>query len=376
VYALRLHLLAFTVVVTSVAGGTDLPKTNLSDSGLRGSVKQCIEQTIYPADGTIPERSFTQTSIYSPGGRLLQSHMKYSSGPDYVTTYTYDAAGHLLSQSSGPDASSGTEKSDTTYTYDDKGQLLSVSSSTGNGTVTYEQDEHGRKSRLEHYPVFNLGPNTGIGAIQWENGDLQFAPPSGGTVTTIYDEHDRPVEGQVNDASGRLMMRIVRTYDQQGRIQDDKLIPEDMEGNVPQELGGQLNDAQKKALAKFMGNAFATGESGYRYDSQGRVVEKHRTGGVFGDELTKITYNDHGDVSEEASVRIETPDWGTEFGMDEVGNMVPVSESKKPEPSQTETRYTYEYDAQGNWTKKTMSVRQQQGEFKASTIINRTLSYY
>jgi YD repeat-containing protein len=374
--ALPLCLVASAVLLTSAAGGSDLQKTSTSDSGLRGPVRQCIERTTYPADENLPERGFTSTSLYSPGGWLLQSRTEYSSGPAYVTTYTYDAAGHLLRKSSGSDDASGAGKFDTTYNYDDKGQLHSASSGTGSPDLTYDRDENGRKRRVEHFPVFPNAPNTGIAAMPWENSDVLFPPPSGGTVTTVYDERDRPVEGQISDASGRLMMRIVRTYDPQGKIQGDKLIPEDMQGAVQNELFGQMNDAQKKAIAKFMGNAFASGESAYKYDSEGRVVEKRLTRGAMGDELTKTAYNDHGDVSDEVTVSTPAPDLDAEFGIDEHGNMVPVTHPEAQDPSQNEVRYSYEYDAQGNWTKKTMSTRQDKGRFRDSTVIMRTLSYY
>lgn len=39
------------------------------------------------------------------------------------------------------------------------------------------------------------------------------------------------------------------------------------------------------------------------------------------------------------------------------GNMAWVSESKAPGPSRTEILYGHEYDAQGNRTEKTTSVR-------------------
>jgi hypothetical protein len=253
IQALPLCLFASAILLTSSAGGSDLQKTSASDSGLRGPVRQCIEQTTYLANENVPEHSFTNTSVYSPGGWLLQSRMEYSSGPAYVTTYTYDAAGHLLRKSAGSDEPSGAGKSDTTYNYDDKGQLRSASSGAGSLDLSYDRDGNGRKRRVEHFPVFPNLPSAGIAAMPWENSDVLFQPPSGGTVTTLYDERDHPVEGQISDANGRLMMRIVRTYDRQGRIQGDKLIPEDMQGAVPEELVGQMNDAQKKAIAKFMG---------------------------------------------------------------------------------------------------------------------------
>ena len=374
--ALPLCLVASAILLTSSAGGSDLQKTNASDSGLRGPVKQCIEQTTYLADENLPERGFTSTSVYWPSGWLLQSRMEYSSGPAYVTTYTYDAAGHLLRKSSGSADQSGTGKIETTDNFDDKGQLRSASSGTGSLDVSYDRDGNGRKRRVEHLPVFPNAPNTGIAAMPWENSDVLFPPPSGGTVTTLYDERDRPVQGQISDANGRLMMRIVRTYDQQWKIQGDKLIPEDMQGAVRDELFGQMNDAQKKAIAKFMGNALASGESAYKYNAEGRVVEKRLARGVMGDEIIKIAYNIHGDVSDEVTVGMENPDWRAEFGMDEHGNMIPVTHPEAQDPSQNETRYSYEYDAQGNWTKKTMSTRSGQGELKTSTVVHRTLTYY
>jgi hypothetical protein len=94
--ALPLCLFASAILLTSWAGGSDLQKTNASDSGLHGPVRQCIEQTTYLADENVPERGFTSTSVYSPGGWLLQSRMEYSSGSAYVTTYTYDTAGPSL----------------------------------------------------------------------------------------------------------------------------------------------------------------------------------------------------------------------------------------------------------------------------------------
>jgi len=99
--ALPLCLFASAILLTSSAGGSDLQKTSASDSWLRGPVSQCTEQTTYLADEDVPERSYTNTSVYSPRGWLLQTGTGRSSGPDYVTTYTYDTAGHLLKIASG-----------------------------------------------------------------------------------------------------------------------------------------------------------------------------------------------------------------------------------------------------------------------------------
>ena len=371
-----LLLIASTIILSGLAGGATVEKTKATDSGLRGPLRRCIEKTTYLADGTLGDRSFTIVSLYSTSGWLLERRSEQSFGPDYVTTYSYDAAGRLLNSSHGLDGSDETKSVGRAYSYDDKGHLLSVRTDTGNVAVRYENDGSSPARRVEQLPVFIPAPNTGIGAIQWEDSELQFAPPSGGAVTTLYDKEGRPVEGQVTDSDGRLMLRIVRTYDTKGRVQSDKMTPEDMAGNVPAELTGQLNEAQQRAIAQFMGNAFATGESAFQYDSQGRVIEKRLSGGVQGNVLTATTYNEHGDVSSEVNVAALKADVGTEYGMTEDGKMIPVSKGEVPPPSQSENRYTYEYDAQGNWTKKTTASRSGPGEFKDSMVAQRTLSYY
>ena len=375
--ALRLFVTALAVLLTSMAGAMDLPKTKASDYGLRGPIRQCTEQTAYAGEGTVPDRSFTKTYSFSLIGQLLEERSHWPPTPDYVVTYTYDSAGRLVKVSSGNEGPSASEKRDTIYTYDDKGQLLSVGSGADIWDLRFELDAGGRKIRVDQWPVRPQAPNTAVGSITWENSELHFAPTSGGTITTVYDEHDRPVRAEIRDAAGQVMMRIDRKYDDNGRVLSDNLTPEDMQSAVPEELAGKLNDVKKKAMAKFIGNAFGSGETTYRYDAQGRVVEKHIVSGGEGDTLTTITYNDHGDVSLETSVKTESPiSAGNEFRIDNDGNIVPASESTIPKPSRADTSYTYEYDAHGNWTTKTMSVRRDAGEFKTSMVVNRTLQHY
>ena len=364
------------VLLTSPLGGTDLLKTKGSDYGLRGRVRQSIERTTYPASDYVGERTVTTTLEFSAEGRLLQRRVGTLTGNDYVATYTYDAAGRVLKVSSGNETESGITKFDTTYNYDANGQLISINSGSGTQPTIYDTDQAGRKRVTAHFPELPAKPNVAVGAVPWEGSDLPFPPPSGGTVTSIYDEQNRPVEALVHDANGNLTMRLVRTYDKQGNIEGDKLIPEKTQIQVPEELAGQLNDAQRKAMAAFIARAFYTGESSYKYDAEGRTVEKHVTGGVRGDTLTTIRYNDHGDISEEITLETPRADLAGEFRIDEAGNPSPVSNSKAPERTRTETHYSYEYDAQGNWSKKTTTSASGAGEPITSAIVERTLTYY
>ncbi|MCU1306955.1 MAG: hypothetical protein JWN45_1650 [Acidobacteriaceae bacterium] len=364
------------IVLPSAALGSDMDKTLLSDVALRGPVKQCIEQTTYPATGNFAERTSTLESIYSPEGRLSQRRTGQGTAQDYVATYKYDAAGRLLKVSVSSKGKPDVEQSGATYAYDATGRLSSIANNSGTLADTYNYDEHGRKRRIQHNPVYERQSNTAIASAPWEDSELSFASPSGGTVTTIYDERDRPIEAKVGDAAGRVTMRMVRTYDNQGRILSDRLISDDMESSIPEEMSTAFNDAQKKTLANFLARTFGSGESSYKYDSQGRMIEKRVTGGVFGDVVTNIHYNDRCDVNEEETIYTPTLEVSTEFGMDEAGNMIPVK-STGPGQSRTLVYYTYEYDQQNNWTQKTMSVRSEpDSESKVSMTIHRILTYY
>lgn len=68
--------------------------------GLRGPVRTCIEETIYPgatnSDGTqIPERKFWYTTEHDVDGRVMVIRNLNSDGSEWVTRYTYDASGPL-----------------------------------------------------------------------------------------------------------------------------------------------------------------------------------------------------------------------------------------------------------------------------------------
>lgn len=354
-------------------------KNTLADYSLHGHVKRCVEQTTYPSDGSFAGSTSTTTYDYAPDGHLLQARTTQLSGPDYVTTYAYDSAGHLVKQTFGFDGQADTQQS-STFVYDDKGRITSTAYGSGTQTVRYEYGEQdGRKRRIEQLPTFETKPDTAVGGQQWENGDLHIFPASGGTVTTIYDEHDRPIEAQVRDANDQVAMRIVRKYDEKGRMTGDQLVAENAESMMPDlgAVGAELNDAQKKALTKFMTRTFLNGQSSYKYDSEGRAIEKHITGGMQGDEITSLRYNDHGDVTDEQKVRTFTPDQGGEFSLDDAGNVISVKQSKPHVLTDSDTHYAYEYDVEGNWTQKAMSVRSAAGaEYKPAMTIRRTLTYY
>jgi len=94
----------------------------------------------------------------------------------------------------------------------------------------------------------------------------------------------------------------------------------------------------------------------YSYDAQGRVTERHRSGGVFGEQVTITTYNDHGDKASERETMVMRSDTGP-WNLTESGAFVPTGKPNPPQPpSSSETQYTYQYDQYGNWTEQTLSA--------------------
>jgi hypothetical protein len=115
----------------------------------------------------------------------------------------------------------------------------------------------------------------------------------------------------------------------------------------------------------------------YSHDAQGRVTERHWSGGVFGEQVTITTYNDHGDKASERETMVMRSDTGP-WNLTEAGAFVPTGKPNPPQPpSSSETQYTYQYDQYGNWTEQTIVSRSQPDEaFRPANVIRRKLSYY
>ncbi len=374
----RLHLILCLFILMTSAHGADMEHTLVSNYDLRGAVKQCVEETTFVGTEGTPAQTRSITRTFSPAGQLIEDRMTQSNSPDFVTHYSYDAVGRLIHRSSG-DSGRGLA-----YHYDDRGKLISVTSEAKwPPSTTYEYNGDHLARMVEHWPEIPREPNTAFAAMPWEKGDVPFPPPSGGTVTTLYDEKERPTGAEVRDADDVLIRRIVRHYDEQGHIAGDELTSEDTNTitlPLPKELPDEfakMNELQLKAMSRFMNQALIDSKSSYKYDANGRVIEKRVVGGMFAEQVTTLRYNDHGDITDEISDKVMDPNFGREFGMDDQGNMVPQGPPQVVSPQHSEGHYEFEYDAQGNWTKKTSAWRSDKNtEFKQLSVTRRTITYY
>jgi YD repeat-containing protein len=340
-------------------------------AGLRGPVKTVLnEQPFSGADG---QQFLTSTTTeYAPDGRILELRIGNSDGSIWVTNYTYYADGRLLKTVSGKVGSAA--DSQTTYLYDDARRLVRVESGD-NDKVTYQYDEKGRKSIVESYGSRSLPPNTAY-APHWEGTDLGFAPYPGGTLTTSYNEQGVATGAELHDAEGTLVGHIVRKFDAQGRIIAEEQAADAPQVNLPEELRSELNPEQMKSVGAMIAG-MQNSVISYSYDAQGRVTERHRSGGVPGDQVTITTYNDHGDKASERETTVMRPDTGP-WNLTEAGAFVPEGKPNPPQPPlSSETQYSYQYDQYGNWTEQTIVSRSQPDEaFRPGTVIRRKLTYY
>ena len=357
--------------------GTDNGRlSNRETAGLRGRVKTCVEGSV--------------TTEYDPAGRIISS--RWSSdvgGTESIETWTYDGSGRLLRSTSRTRDGSPAEQ---VYSYDQNGRLLRIIDASGNRT-NFQYDKHGRKieiRNLSEKPAETRGA-VAVGlevAFADVQGDSGFGPENlvnASSIKTTYNDRDQPGETQAYDSDGRLLSRLVRTYDEKGRITDVKTIVEDPTSMFPakaqadmiKESGVSLEEMRAQ-LKKVLGSLGESKKS-YTYDSQGRITEAVLNYGGFSGNVSRMyTYNDHGDVAEERTTFAKSSSGlpiGVTFQADENGNLIPDKPPSEwpPQPdlpAPSDVHYTYQYDDYGNWTDRTMT---REG---ATFTTQRELTYY
>src|SRR5438874_10030561 len=182
----------------------------------------------------------------------------------------------------------------------------------------------------------------------------------------------------LRDAEGKLLGHIVRKFDAEGRIvAEEQFADAPHDFVLPEEIRSNLNPGQIKAVGAFAASVENRANS-YSYDAQGRVTERHRSGGPFGDEVTITNYNDHGDKASERTTTVMNPEAGRQYTVSEAGTTFPVGQPPPPQPPAVyETQYTHQYDAYGNWTELTTAGRSDPGApFAPGSVRRRKLTYY
>jgi len=365
--------------------------TDREKAGLRGAVRTCIEEITH-STGTI-SRAFE----YTVGGRLLTCRQTNPDGSEWLTTHTYDADGRPVRIAKGK---VGESSSESLYTYDERGRI--TEDNDGKGTRTsYRHDQQGRKTAIKTFApeVLERYRRGVITDSLWRGAERGIGVPTGGSVTTIYDERDLPIEMQILDNQGRIVTQFVRTYDANGRIlEEHQALVNPALGMVDCQLArsasgmhkpsaeqrAELDDKRletiNRAMKLMMAGKNETGKW-YTYDAQGWVIEvRDRNFAV--ETVTTTNYNEHGDKSEVRITRTDNMAFpaGVEYSIDEKGTPVPTEpvpdapSLPKPVLEPNITEYRYEYDQHGNWTQETTVHRS--GSNESSTVRRHILTYY
>jgi len=304
-----------------------------------------------------------------------------------VITHTYDSDGRLAKITSGGSDDAATE---TLYVYDDAGRILSITNTADRDRTDFRYDERGRKAAIKRFHPKTLEQlrNSGHTCSAWDAALIGFGVPMGGTVTTIYDEKDRPVELQTTDADGCPVSRIVRTYNASGLVSEEKPIWENPASTFldkfPVEQRDELTPERVQSLSKAMSvllGGKAQAGTVYTYDPQGRATTIRERNMAF-ERTTTLAYNDHGDKADESTATIDNcvVPIGVPHSIDDNGSLIPTnvkSEAPAPPPFLREkhvVQYSYEYDDHGNWTRQTASAAYDGSQ--SSRVRKRKLTYY
>lgn len=352
--------------------------TDRETAGLRGLVRTCVEEASYSGG-----KSWTATE-YSEDGRLLTTRTSDPDGSEWRIDQAYDSDGRLLKAISGK---SGDCSAETVYRYDGAGRTVSIANSENADWTEFLYDSMGHKRATKRFDPRTLQRlrNSGYSCSIWDATLMGFGVPASGTVTTVYDEKDRPVELRVADADGHSVSRVIRTYNTAGMVSEEKPIWE----NPASLFLGKFTVARRdkltperaqllsKAMSVLLGGKTQAGTA-YTYDAQGRATMIRERNMVF-ERTTTIAYNDQGDKAEESTTTIENSviPVGVPHSIGENGTLVP-NESKAPTPppipEKSVIRYFYQYDDHGNWTQQTASATSDGS--RPSTVRNRKLTYY
>jgi len=255
--------------------------SDLEKYGLRGPVRTCVEESTHAgamtADGTqIPQWTSSYTREFSSEGRLVATRMRNSDGSEFISRKTYDGSGRPLKDEWGNEGGPTTES---VCIYDDRGKLLKITnSSRPDNPVTFQYDERGRMIRVQVSRPEDYQPNGAYACSPFEAADLPPNLPGGGSATTLHDEQDRPIEVHVRDASGQVISRAVRSYDEEGRVSEEHTIWERPESMFPPEAqAGFLKtgipiEELRRQMMKLMGGEPGPSSIAYSYDAQGRVT--------------------------------------------------------------------------------------------------------
>jgi YD repeat-containing protein len=292
-------------------------------AGLRGSVSSCETAS----NGLITRE------VFNPKGNRTERWHRGRDSPELREWWLYDEAGRLRShETTGPFSEISL------YDYDARGRLLRITTRSPEGervAESYTYDDDGSSE-------FTIIPSPVPRHVQVAvdaDAMLRFSLDAV-RVVVRQDHYGRPRWRVLYDIDDRIIRKVLFRYDAAGQLIEEGEV--NFEGAISQDFRDM-----------------------YRYDAEGRCIEKEvRRGGISNRRSTNL-YNEQGDLTEES--------------IDELPGGLDLSDFVPPElrPARSWTaHYSYEYDEHRNWTART-KTRTSIGTAAAPPIITlRKLQYY
>jgi YD repeat-containing protein len=349
-----------------------VPKTDLQSWDLIGPVRTISRESAEwdQAGQTWGSSRYRNEGTFRADGRLEETRFYNPDGSIVHTAWLYEASGRLIEVQSwtndGP-------KTRTRHSYDASGRLATIIEIAADGTqfeiTRYAHDGAGRKTKVEFLRSI---PNVET-AVAVEGSEQFHGVPGAATATTTYDDHDRPSEVQMHDASHTLIHTIVITRDREGRVltEENRYLGAVPFGPSFEEKLKIGSDEDRAKLAALLAVAFPDQtftRTSYEYDQDGRKLSVTRGMGAMGGSRTTFFYDDHDNVVEQATETRQT-----DMSLDDDGNVVG---KERPVPS-SRNRLDYQYDATGNWTEKVVSAWiEADGDFRRWSLERRVISYW
>jgi hypothetical protein len=289
----------------------------------------------------------TSKYIYNNAGLLMEVQSQLNDGPVTKTTHRYDDVGRLI-------RSTGIDANNMERVYE-----------------VYDYDNAGRKTKRQFVakpPGVSGGTMYGV-----EGSEQPYAAEGVATITTAYDDHDRPVEALFHDADQRLVLRVTLARDTAGQLASEQAyLGERLTFSSGDQPPQNMPAEDQAAFAAMFDPLFdprnMMSSIKYRYDGRGRRIERLRNLWGMGEKRTSWYYDEHDNPTRQID-----EDTSREMRLDESGNLQPENEKS----FKSEVRFDYQYDSQRNWTERVVWVlRERNPDFQRSNIERRQITYY
>jgi len=220
-----------TTAAGSVSEGSDM--SDRETAGLRGAL---VVVDLLPGE---PRLSSTHTfTEYTLDGRLLTVRYDYTDASESVFSYAYD----------------------------DAGRSLSITNNRNSDRTDYRYDEHGSVTEILTFDpkTIERNRNAATTASAWDAVRSGMGVPMGGTVTIVHDQNRRPVQIQVRGVDGEVLARVVRSYNADGRISEERPTLENPSALLLERMSPEERSQLSPIHLKAMNKAMATMSRGQR----------------------------------------------------------------------------------------------------------------